>query len=132
MKFAFFASALFLFFQAHAEEYTCPDYKLTCELQKLNENLGFVTTKTLTAPFEAFNAYEPSAPADTCAAGFYFSESDTGLDVSYHALVTEDLDAYLFVGKDYGAKNPQFKLAVTPGKEFSLYNGDQQMVCVLK
>lgn len=113
-------------------DYACPKYTLQCDLQKLNANHAFATVKTLSASFVAFNWDEPSEAPNTCEASLFFPAADTGLGVSYHATVKESLDAFLYVGVDYGAKDPQFELSAVPGKPFTLFNDKQQMVCVLK
>jgi hypothetical protein len=121
-------AAFLLVFSSFGFAYECPKYNLKCDLQKVNDKGAFETVKSILSPFEAFNWQEPSEEPNTCEANVYFGEADTGLGVSYHVTVNEDLQASLFAS----AQDPQFVVEAVPGKAFTLYYKTQQVVCVLK
>ena len=110
----------------------CPGFNMTCELKKIN-NLGyFSTVATKTADFVEINQDEISMPPNTCALGLSFSEKETGTGASLNASLTPELEAFMYAGKSSGgALSPQFSLAATAAKSFSMRHQDSKLECIV-
>ena len=123
----------FLNLPSLAADINCPQQQVSCKLKKLSEEKHyFETIKTLDASFEAFNWDEPSLPPNTCQISGRFDEKVTGGDFTFNVTVKEDLETFLYIGKDYGALSPQSYFTPELGKPFTMTYKNFQMECTLK
>lgn len=106
----------------------CPKAKLVCELQKLTPQNYYVTTAKKEAIVVGVNNDEPSNPPNSCEAWMNFSKEETGLGVSYHAII-DDHFLYAFAGVGIGAIDPQFRVKAAIGQELTMSYKRQLLNC---
>jgi hypothetical protein len=108
----------------------CPKFKLNCHHKVLDgKTFSFKTIETKSVEFVGFNSDEPSMPANECEANISFKSLKPS--ESLNVVVKEDLHTYMYVGINYGAKNPQFDLEAELNKEMSLSVENEKLVCSL-
>lgn len=107
----------------------CPKLLLACNHQILGTNGSYTIAESKSTSFVGVNSDEPSLSANECVASLSFKSirSNELLKV----FVREDLLTFLYVGIEFGAKDPQFYFEATPEKEMTLSNTGEKMNCVL-
>lgn len=110
----------------------CPTIPLNCTLFSLDAKThAYQSVAANSVDFVGVNDDEPSLPATNCEAHISLKTKDSQGPFIATVSGTNKLTGYFYIGKETGARDPQFSTEMIVNQKVTIYNQQQRMECEL-